>query len=383
MTKRTVRIAFSGGGTGGHVYPLIAVLESLKEEAQAAEIDLEFHYFGANDLYSEKILSYGVKFHPLFAAKLRRYFSPLTLIDIPKFIISMFQALTKMFMVMPDILFSKGGPGALPVVWAAWWYRIPVVIHESDAKPGLTTLLSARFARRIGLSFESTVPYFNPKKRFLAGNPVRASLLRNKMEKVRAKEMLGFLGNAPLILFLGGSQGSKRLNEFVEVNLKDLLGIAQIFHQAGRANFEEAQKLSRAALLDIPVALEAHTRYKVVSYTEDSQLAAALSAADLVVARAGSGSVFEVAAFGKPSLLIPFPDAARDHQRANAYEYAKSGATIVIEEANLTEQIVVHEIRRILTDSDVRAKMEESALRFAKPDAANLIASEILSLVKR
>lgn len=381
MSQQIIRIAFVGGGTGGHIQPLVAVMESIALRGRETGEEHEFHYFGGRSQLLTEMEHLGVLFHAVVAGNPRRYVFPLAFIEIPKFAIGFLQALFKLFLVMPDVLFSKGGPGALPIIWAAWWYRIPIVIHESDITPGLTTLLSAPVAMRIGFSFESTAQYFKQKKRFLSGNPVRPSLLANRMDSGPAKEALGFSVEAPLILVLGGSQGAKQLNAFVETNLADLLNTGQVLHQTGYANFEEVKRLSRAALLEIEAREEARHPYRAVPYLEGIELAHAFSAADIIIARSGS-NIFEIALFGKASLLVPFLSAARDHQRANAYEYAKGGAAVVIEEKNLSESIVMHEVRRILSDHEARAQMEAAANLFAKPDAADIVAQEILGLVK-
>jgi UDP-N-acetylglucosamine--N-acetylmuramyl-(pentapeptide) pyrophosphoryl-undecaprenol N-acetylglucosamine transferase len=281
-TSTKIRIALTGGGTGGHVYPLVATMEAMQAYVQQG-YNIEFHYFGARDAWSEEVLGRGAQFHRIAAGKWRRYFSLLNLFDIPKIIWAFWQALWKMFFVMPDALFSKGGPGAWPVVVAAWFYRIPVVIHESDAVPGLTSLLSAPFSRRIALGFESAGHYFNPKKIVTTGNPVRQSLLEKRLEQTAAKTELGFLPNRPLLVVIGGSQGAQALNEFILLNLKSILPIAQVYHQTGKANFMDVEKLSQAALLEVPAGAEAGSRYKAVPYLDDRTAGLGFSAADLIL----------------------------------------------------------------------------------------------------
>ena len=216
--------------------------------------------------------------------------------DIPKFFIGFFQALAKLYVIMPDVIFSKGGTGAFPVVLAGWFYRIPVVIHDSDAKPGLTNLASSFFAKRIFISFDAAAKYFNPNITSRSGVPVRAALFANPTTKELAKETLGFDPGKPLLLVLGGSQGSERINNFILENLAPILKETQILHQTGAANFAEVKRLSEAALLEAPFA----NRYEAVAYLDDKNLSLALTATDLAVARAGSSTLFELAAFGVP-----------------------------------------------------------------------------------
>ena len=275
---------------------------------------------------------------------------------------------------MPDVIFSKGGPGAFPVVLAGWFYKIPILIHESDAIPGATNILSSHFATRIAITFEEAKRYFDPTRTATVGNPVRPWLIKDKPEPKVAKQLLGFNPEAPLTVILGGSQGSQRINEFIVANLPTILKETQLFHQTGTNNFSEIEALSKAAF---PSA----TSYKVVAYITE-ELKNVLAAADCIVGRAGNGTISEAAAFGKPMILIPLPESANDHQRANAREFKKVGGGIIIEEANLLQEIFVSALKKILTDSSVKERMSAAATSFFKPTAAEVIAQEILLLGK-
>lgn len=374
------RVVLTGGGTGGHVYPLLAVAEELKKIFEKNGYLLDLHYIGSPGRYEAEIKDSGIKTHKILSGKIRRYFSFQNIIDAPKTMLGLIQAFFKMFAVMPDAVFSKGGPGALQTVLAARFHAIPVVIHESDAYPGLTNLLSSRFAKRIGISFASVASYFPSAKIFLAGNPIRPSLLRQRLESAAAKEALGFSPSSPLVLISGGSQGSERVNDFILSVLKELIIDAQILHQTGASSYQTTQKIAQATLLDVSVEAEAKNRYKAVSYLEGREMSYALSAADVIVGRAGSGTIFEIAAFGKPSILIPLPEAAGDHQRENAYAYAESGAAYVMEESNFSGAVLLSMIRKILGNANISKTMAESALKFAKPGAAEAIAGEIFTI---
>lgn len=381
-----VCILLTGGGSGGHVYPLLAVAESLRKIMQSGETEaeLELVYIGPkNDPYAGLIAEKEIKAYYISAGKIRRYASGIlkNILDIPRFFLGLIQAFWRMFWLMPDAVFSKGGTGAFPVVLAAWFYRVPVMIHDSDAIPGLNNLLSSRFAKRIAVSFRTAEKYFNPNKTLFTGNPIRAELLEKKFPQDTAKEILGFNKDAPLILVLGGSQGAQRINDFIILALKEILAHTQILHQTGKANYMEVKNLSQAALLDMPAKTEAASRYKAAPFLEDD-LAIAMFAADIVVARAGSSSIFEIAAFGKPAILIPLLESASDHQRANAYEFAEAGAAVVIEEQNLQPAIFIHELTGILTNREKAEKMAKASAAFFKPEAPDTIAKEVLSLIK-
>lgn len=369
------RILFTGGGSGGHIFPLIAVAEELKKLS-----DVELYYLGPPDEFSAILNGSGIRTRALITGKIRRRFLLQNVLDVPKFFIGLVQAFFKLYFLMPDAVFSKGGTGAFPVVLAAWFYMIPVVIHDSDTVPGLNNLLSARFAKRIAIAFESAARYFNPNKTIVTGNPVRSELFARHLDANDAKSELGFAPDAPLIFVICGSQGAVRINEFLLANLKDILPISQIFHQTGTSNYADVKKLSQAALLDMPLATEAASRYKAVPFLDANQSGLALSAADIVVARAGSGTLSEIAAFGKASILIPLPQFVGRDQRTNAYEFARNGGAIVVEEENLNLQIILNHIKAILSNESLKSKMGQTAAEFYRPQASIIVAKEILDL---
>ncbi len=377
---KSLRILLTGGGSGGHVYPLLAVADALRKSAVEKNIPLELRYLGPLDEWSVALKDADVEMSSLVSGKIRRYFSLLNLLDIPKFFMGVIEAFIKVFWHMPDAIFSKGGSGALPVVFAGWFYRIPILIHESDAAPGLTNLASAPFASRIAVTFERAAHYFTARKTVAVGTPLRAALLADRVDNVAAKRELGFETDRPLIFVEGGSQGSRRINEFLMVALKDIIGTAQVLHQTGAANYADISKLARAVLINVPLKAETESRYRAVAFLDAEQMAQALSAADLVVARAGSGNISEIAAFGKPSILIPLRESANDHQKTNAYAFAKTGAAAVIEEANLLPGIFVNQIKAILGNPQLMEKMSAASAAFGKRGAAEAIADELLRM---
>jgi len=380
MEKKT-RILLTAGGTGGHIYPLVAVAEEIYRLAVEQNRNIEIKYFGPASVLNNEFQKRGIKTAEIVSSKLRRYFSLNNFIDIPKFIFSFFQALCKIFWFMPDLVFSKGGTGApIAVVLASKFYRIPIIIHESDSIPGLTNLWSARFAGKIFISFEKAAQYFPANKTTLVGNPIRPQILREIPEKEISKKTLGFNSNEPVILVIGGSQGALSVNNFILDDLGEILDFAQIIHQSGPANYLETKKDSDFLLKNLGNFYK--NRYQLVGYLQDTKaLREAFAAADLVLSRAGSGSIFEIAAFGKPSILIPLEESASDHQKVNAYEYAKTGAAVVVEEANFKSSIFISQAKKILTDPELQNKMSQAAINFSKPEAAQKIAEEILKAI--
>jgi UDP-N-acetylglucosamine--N-acetylmuramyl-(pentapeptide) pyrophosphoryl-undecaprenol N-acetylglucosamine transferase len=376
----TIRIVLTGGGSGGHVYPLLAVADEIVREANREGIPVSLTYIGPRDRYDAEFAAAHIKTRAIPGAKWRRYTSFQNILDIPRFFVSVVMALWRVYFIMPDAIFSKGGPGAFPVVFAGWFYRVPVMIHDSDSIPGVTNLLSARFAMRIAIGFSRAATAFPPRKTALVGLPIRRSLLENIPDQASAKSTLGFLPEAPLILVIGGSQGSQRLNELIVTNLPAILELGQVLHQVGPDNFKEMNELSSAATRSLPSEMAAKERYKAVAFFTDD-LKQALAAADLVISRAGS-SVYEIAAFGKPMILIPLKESGRDHQRANAYECQRAGTAIVIEEQNLLPGIFVRTLKSLIENKETLAKMSESSKKFFIPDAARNIAREVLILAK-
>ncbi len=377
MADRNIfTVVLTGGGSGGHIYPLLAVAEVLQGKIRALGGETQFVYIGPRDAYAPLFDQRNIAIRPIMVGKIRRYFSLENFLDIPKFFIGLWQALWQLYLVMPDVVFSKGGTGAFPVVLAAWFYRIPVALHESDAEPGLTNLVSSRFANRIFVSFERAAQRFNPAKTLVSGAPIRPEVLLHPPTKEDAKEALNFNKNEPLTLVLGGSQGSVRINEFISANLADIVKNTQMLHQTGTANFDDVKKLSNAALADQPAA--ANIRYQPVNYLAD-KLQAALAAADLVVMRPG-GSIFEIAAFGIPAILIPLTESANDHQRINAYEFANAGGGVVIEEINLLPGIFLSQLKNILSNTELRSKMSAASSKFFIPNAAESIADGIIAI---
>jgi len=379
MTDK-LRILLTGGGTGGHIYPLISVVDEIRRITASQNRDTEIRYFGPASSLDGEFTNRGIKIERITSSKLRRYFSFQNFIDAPKFIYSIFEAIFKIFWFMPDVVFSKGGPGALAVILAARFYRIPIFIHESDSVPGLTNSFSAKFAEKIFISFKRAEQYFPSQKTILTGNPIRRNILNEVPDKGTAKKNLGFDSSQPVILVIGGSQGAQRINNFILGSLGEILDLFQVIHQTGQANYSEAKKEADFMLQSFGDFYK--NRYQLVGYFQDEiKIKEAFSAADLVISRAGSGAIFEIAAFGKPSILIPLEEAAGDHQRINAYEYSGTGAAIVLEEDNFKLNIFINQAQKILKDEDLQNKMVAAAKAFAKPDAAQKIAEEILKSV--
>jgi UDP-N-acetylglucosamine--N-acetylmuramyl-(pentapeptide) pyrophosphoryl-undecaprenol N-acetylglucosamine transferase len=372
------RIVLAGGGTGGHFYPLFAVAVELQILAARGKRELDIYYVGsAPDDYLAKFEANNIMIRRTVSSRPRKSFDPASIWEWLKFSFAVIQSLWHLFWIMPDAIFSKGGPGALAVVFAAAFYRIPISIHESDSIPGITNLFSGRFSRLIFLAFGEAGEYFPRKKEKLAvGNPIRRYLISEIPDSAAAKKFLGFDPEMPLIFVLGGSQGATRINSAIASGLKDFLEFSQVLHQVGRNNYSVFEKEARETLSFVPEWNR--EKYVFVDYFND-EIKEALAASDLIVSRAGS-AIFEIAAFGKPSILIPLPESAGGHQQKNAEIYAATGAGEILTDADIAEGKLVSRCREILTNEELRREMSEKARDFAKPAAASIIAQKILEL---
>ena len=382
---KELRIVLTGGGSGGHIFPLLAVAQRLQEQADNFGIPLRMKYCGPMSEYAQEIVDNNIDFSAILSGKLRRYWSLLNLIDIPKLFLGCLQALWKLFWFMPDAVFSKGGPGSLAVVLAAKFYFIPIVIHESDSIPGLTNKISGALAKKIFLAFASAESYFKGKDIEIVGNPIRKEIseyqnlaqVNNEDIHVNAKKNFGFDISQPVLLILGGSQGAEKLNSFVLENLSLLLQDFQVLHQVGARNYQTYKNEYQFMAKDWGEVEK--TRYHFQAFFED--IADALAAADIVISRAGSGSIFELAAMGKPAVLVPLNLSANDHQKENATIFSQTGAAIIVQEENLLGNLVLEELKKIIQDKSLLEKMGAAAQSFYRPEAALVIAKHLMLYV--
>lgn len=301
----------TGGGTGGHVIPNLAVIEELRGRKGT-----ELLYIGSRRGIERKLVGKtGVKYKGIFCGKWRRYFSWENFVDIFKMPIGVVQALVILKRFKPDVVFSKGGFVSMPVVIAASWLGVPVILHESDVMPGLANKICARFAKKICLSFEESRQYFagaasNGGSRrgsvTVTGNPVRKSLLKGNSE--RAYKLTGLRKDKPIILVMGGSQGSEQINELVRANVDELLKKFQIIHIRGRGN------------LDISLHKKGYVQYEYMN----EHLRDIYAISDIVVCRGGANSLAEIALLKKKAVIIPLgTHASRGDQLINARVFAE------------------------------------------------------------
>ncbi len=364
------RIVLTGGGTGGHIVPLVTVANHIKKKK-----DIEFLFLGpASELEKEIMDKNGIPQQNVMSGKVRRYFSLFYFVDIFKLLFGFLQAFWRLFWFMPDAVFAKGGYASVPVVAVARLYRIPVLIHESDAVPGMANKFLGSIANKIALTFERAKMYFPEPKTIVTGNPVQERFLGGSKEEGR--RILGMEKEyKPVILFLGGSQGAQVINERVLLNINTLLKKYQIIHQTGKKHFDFAKKEAQRRGNKI-----GHSDYYPIPFY-GNEIKHYLALADVVVSRAGSTTISEIAANAKPSILIPIAKSANGHQRINAFEVAKAGGAIAMEEKNFKKNILVHDIDKILNDEKFRNKLQTNIRKFYNFNATEMLAKELLRFV--
>ena len=375
MTK----ILFTGGGTAGHIFPIIAVVRELRKMGS----DAQFFYAGPKDDFGEIILSQeSIKIKWILAGKIRRYLNWKSVLEniadvLFKIPLGFLQAIFYVFISAPDLIFSKGGYGSLATVLAGQILQVPIILHESDVTPGLANRFMSKFTSQIFVAFPvAQTEYFSEDKMIAVGNPMRVELLNGDAEK--AKDYFDLIVGKPIILVLGGSQGAQAVNDLMLAILPQLLTDFEIIHQTGSKNLEQL-KAEAKVVVDETLA----RRYHPIGFLKEVELRDAFKVCDLVVSRAGSGSIFEIAACQKPSVLIPLSSSAQDHQLKNAYAYAQNKAAVVMEEANLTPRFFLEKIKYLFANPDELQKMSQRAKEFSKPGSAKIIAQYIIKYLTK
>ena len=336
------KIVLTGGGTLGHVTPHLALIPRLREAGY------EIHYIGTeNGMEAPKMRAVeGVTYHAVKSGKLRRYHSWQNFTDPFRVIAGAFQSARLMGKIKPDVVFSKGGFVAVPVVFGAWLHRIPVLCHESDLTPGLANKLCKPFASRFATTFPECAEALG-KKAEMTGTPLRPELFTGSREK--GLELLGFDGSKPLMLMMGGSSGAQSVNECLRKALPQLLDTFDVAHICGKGNLD--------------AVLEGLHGYKQIEFL-DADLPDVLACTDLVLSRAGANALCEFQALGRPMLLIPYPKgASRGDQILNARSLEKRGLCHVLMQEDMNPDSLAEAIRKTWEDKD---RLEEN-LRLAPP----------------
>lgn len=368
-----IKILFTGGGTGGHFYPIIAVAEEINKMVDAQKIaNVRMYYFSDAPYDEQALFENQITFKQITAGKLRVYFSLRNFIDMFKTAYGAIQALIAVFQLYPDVVFAKGAYASFPTLLAARILGIPVIIHESDAAPGRVTSWAGKFAKYVATSYKESFEFFPKGTTAHVGQPIRSELAHPAQGGI---EYLELESGVPVVFVLGGSLGAQIINEALLSVLPELVKKYQVVHQTGNMLFDDVRKRSELILKDN----EFRARYKPFPFLNQLAMRMAAGVASVVVSRAG-GTIFEIASWSVPSIIIPITVSNNDHQRKNAFAYARAGACEVIEERNLTAHILISEIDRITSDLILHDKMSAAAHAFFQPDAAKKIAEKVLEI---
>ncbi len=337
------KIILTGGGTAGHVTPNIALLPGLREA------DFDITYIGSyNGIEKQLLKEQKIPYYGISSGKLRRYFDIKNFSDPLKVIKGFGQSIRLMRKLKPDIVFSKGGFVSVPVILAARFCHVPSIIHESDLTPGLANKLAIPNAAKVCCNFPETLKYLPEEKAVLTGSPIRSELLTGNKEN--ARRLCGFTKEKPVLFIVGGSSGSKFINDTIRGLLPELLKTYQVIHMCGKGNIE--------------AALDRTAGYKQFEYI-GKELNDIFALADLVISRAGANSICELLALHKPNILIPLSaNASRGDQILNAQSFEKQGFSVVIEEEIITPDKLLNIIHETYKNKDryVAAMQQNSTL---------------------
>jgi len=348
-----MKILFTGGGTAGHVTPNVALIEKFREE------DWDCHYVASkHGIEKDIIAKLNIPYHAIASGKLRRYFDWKNFTDPFLVLFGVLQSLVICLRVRPDVVFSKGGFVAVPIVFAAWLFRVPIICHESDVTPGLANKLCFPFAIKICVNFSETKQYIAADKVILTGTPIRRSLVEGSAQ--RGRQYLAVSSDKPVLLIFGGSLGARVINAQIRSVIAALSDKFVVVHVAGAGNIDES--------------LQATRDYIQTEYLMD-EFGDVLAAADLVIARAGANSIYELLVTRKPHILIPLSaKASRGDQLVNARTFARAGFSHVIEEDALNDELLLKKVDEVFAN---REAIAEQLAKYEIPDSVSVISKLI------
>jgi len=373
-----LRAIVTGGGTGGHIYPALAIAKGIREKLNGKVL-----YVGTSGgMEADIVPREGLRFETITAAGLKRSFSPKNLKVFWQAGRGISEARKILSKYMPDAVIGTGGYVCGPVVLAAAWKGIPTLIHEQNALPGITNRILSRFVRTVAVTFPDSIKYFRQKEKVkVTGLPVRPEILASASLQDKDAAPFSRLGLDPdrfLILSFGGSRGALSINRAMLNVIKELRGRpgVQVLHITGRLDYESfLAELSRQG-----IELVKNGNITVMPYLYNMQ--DALAAAGLVICRAGAATIAEITVMGLPSILIPYPYAAENHQEYNARALARRGAAELILDRELTGEVLMNKIRYLLETPGQLQKMGKAAKEFARPQALQDILNCIENIIK-
>lgn len=363
-----MRILLAAGGTGGHVYPAIAIADAVKTVSS----DSDVLFVGTRDRMEwQAVPGAGYDIKSVWISGFHRRLTPQNLLFPVKLVVSLIQSYSILKRFKPDVVVACGGFAAGPVGWVAAKLGIPLAIQEQNSYPGVTNRLLAKNASKIFTAFEAAREYLPKNKIELTGNPVRSSL--SVSDKTEALNHFGFSSDKPVLLILGGSGGALAINNAVANSLDELHNTSglQIIWQCGKKYYDE---------LSMAIDTDAYPNLRLLGYIDD--MPAAYGAATLVLTRAGASTCSELMMIGKPSALVPSPNVAGDHQTKNAAAMVAEGASLLISENEL-DAALTDRVPGLLVDEEKLQIMSDAALKLAKPNASKQIAEQLFELAKQ
>ncbi len=351
------KIVLTGGGTAGHVTPNMALIPELRER------DFEICYIGSHNGIEKKLIAdYNIPYFSISTGKLRRYFDVKNFTDPFRVIKGFAEARKLLKRLQPDVIFSKGGFVSVPVIRAAASLKIPCILHESDMTPGLANKLSFSSATKICCNFPETLNMLPSDKAVLTGTPIRKELLRG--DKAFGKKFCGFTDDKPVIMVTGGSLGAQSINETIRYALPRLLPHFNVVHLCGKDKMD-----------NMKLAVDGYKQFEYVK----NEMKDIFALADIVVSRAGANAICELAALKKPNVLIPLSaKSSRGDQIVNAKSFAQQGFSLVIDNEELDEDILVESIFDVYEHRDTYIeKMQNSNQHGATETILNIIEEAI------
>ncbi|MCL2792401.1 MAG: undecaprenyldiphospho-muramoylpentapeptide beta-N-acetylglucosaminyltransferase [Spirochaetaceae bacterium] len=365
-----ITACFTGGGTAGHVFPGLAVMDSFEKLCREKGLDGDFFWIGSSSGMEKRLLEEkGIAFFGIQTGKLRRYFSFRNFTDIFKILAGIIASFYILLKKRPVIIFSKGGYVSVPPVFAGKILGIPVVTHESDYTPGLATRINKRFSKLIMLSFEESKKFFKEKnhnKLCFTGNPVRKIFYN--ANSGQGKERASLIENIPVIMVIGGSLGAMEINGLIEKLLPQLLKNYYVIHQSGNNKMSENISM---------LSEDLKKRYKRYPFI-GNEIADIIAASDIVISRAGAGLIWELAAIGKASILIPLRGkGTRGDQVKNADFLKSKEAAIVLDDEEIIPDTLYNRVISLISDKELIKKMENKIRELSKPESADYISQKL------
>ncbi len=373
MLQHKYKILISGGGTGGHIFPAIAIADALRRKLQ----DVDILFVGAKGrMEMEKVPLAGYPIKGLWISGFQRSFTLKNLLFPIKLIVSLIAAGRIIRRFKPDVVIGVGGYASGPIGQMAVRKGIPLILQEQNSFPGITNKLLAKKASKIFVAYEGMEKYFPEDKLILAGNPIIQNVIDIKGKEKAAYEHFELDKSKPIVLIVGGSQGARSINESVSRNLELLvMNNLQLLWQTGKNYADEARKV-------ILEKLNGNTKKMVKVHPFINKMDLAYAVADIVVSRAGAIAISELCAVGKPVVLVPLPTAAEDHQTKNALALAEHDAAIHLKDADAPENLarIVIDLSK---DENRRKQLTENIKKLSLPDSAGKIADEVIKLIKK